>query len=103
MHSEKKRFLKRYLILEAIISRYRHMAFLDPRRKKNYESLILQADISRREIEEKIYSVEDELLIELLFQKYILGKTLEEISGILNYSKRHIERLHIKALEKIDV
>ena len=31
------------------------------------------------------------------------GKTLEEISLILNYSKRHIERLHIKALEKFNM
>ena len=60
-------------------------------------------DYTIEEIEQKISNVDDELLCEILYQKYILGKTLEDIAVILNYSKRHIERLHIKALEKFKI
>ena len=51
-------------------------------------------------LEAKIEALPDDNLREVLYNKYILGQTLEEISFTLNYSKRHIERLHVKALEK---
>ena len=38
---------------------------------------------------------------EVLAQKYLCGRSLDETAEILNYSKRQIERIHLKALENI--
>ncbi len=103
MLKEKKKFLNHYLLQEAKINRLYEMIRINPIRKEEYESKIKRCKELRLEIEEKINNVDDELLCELLFEKYILGKTLEDISVILNYSKRHIERLHIRALEKFEM
>lgn len=100
MLRQKKEYLKRYLLQEAKIARFKQMDYID---KKTLKTKICEAENIRSEIEIKINSLDNELLIELLYQKYILGKTLDEISIILNYSKRHIERLHVKALEKIEI
>ena len=100
MQSEKKKYLNHYLLQEARINRLYEMIRINPSRKAEYEAKILNSKKLREDIEEKISQVDDQLLCELLYQKYILGKTLEDIAIILNYSKRHIERLHIKALEK---
>lgn len=101
MNREKKIYLKRYLLQESKISRFNQMKILDPKREKLYQQKISIAKTIRKEIENKIETVDDDLLKEILYNKYILGKTLEEISLVINYSKRHVERLHIKALEKI--
>lgn len=98
---EKKKYLNMYLLQETKINRLRQMAHLFPERKRFYNAKIREIINLREEIENTIKSLDDDILCELLFQKYILGKTLEEISYILNYSKRHIERLHIKALKKL--
>lgn len=100
MRQEKKQYLNQYLLQEAKINRLKEMCRINPENKALYNKEILEAENLRLEIENKIANVEDSLLSELLYQKYVFGKTLEEMSGILNYSKRHIERLHIKALEK---
>ena len=76
---------------------------IEPKMKEVHEKQIRSAGILRNEIEDKINDMDDGLLAEILFQKYILGTTLEGIALILNYSKRHIERLHIKALEKFKI
>lgn len=99
MLKEKKKYLNRYLLQEARINRLREMIRINPIRKAEYEQKIITSKKLREEIEQKISAVDDELLCELLYQKYILGRTLEDIGVILNYSKRHTERLHIKALE----
>ena len=62
---------------------------------------IRKANELRNEIERKIKEVDGGVLSELLFLKYVCGKPLLEISFILNYSVRHTERLHKKALEKL--
>lgn len=103
MLKEKKIYLKSYLIQEAKIKRLTQLIATDEKKKKQYQEKILFARNLRKEIEYKIESVDDEVLKELLYNKYILGKTLEEISLVINYSKRHVERLHIKALEKINI
>lgn len=103
MYEEKKKYLKSYLLQEVKINRYKQMSVMDPSRRDVYNTKIKNAIEIRYEIEEKIKNIDDDTLCELLFQKYVFGKTLEEISYILNYSKRHIERLHIKALEKIEI
>ncbi len=98
-----KAFLKRYLLQEAKI---RTFAEMHEKRRENseyYNKQIAECKMLREKIEKKISAVEDETLKELLFQKYILGKTLEEISLVINYSKRHTERLHRKALAAIKI
>lgn len=62
---------------------------------------IRKANELRNEIERKIKEVDGGVLSELLYLKYVCGKPLLEISFILNYSVRHTERLHKKALEKL--
>ena len=103
MQTQKKEYLKLYLLQESKIKRLEQMSHLYPERKNECELEISEAQLLRKNIEEKISAVDNPLLSELLYQKYILGKTLEELSYIFNYSLRHIERLHKKALEKIDI
>lgn len=100
MRQEKKKYLNQYLLQEAKISRLKAMSKITPELKSDYEAQINESLELRREIERKINQVDGDILSELLFQKYIFGKTLEDIACILNYSLRHIERLHIKALDK---
>lgn len=103
MYEEKKSFLKQYLIQQTKIERLEKMQRINPEFSNRYKKEIRIAKKTRLEIEGKISEIPEDVLRELLFQKYIFGKTLEEISYILNYSKRHIERLHNKALEKLNI
>ena len=101
MTKESKNYLKSYLILETKLNRLNEMKKKNPEKIAYYKSEIKNVYINRNKIEEKIESVENDLSREILYNKYILGKTLEEISIEINYSKRHTERLHIKALKEI--
>lgn len=101
MIREKKKYLKNYLIQESKLNRLKIMQKKNPKKKSFYKEKIKNAYYIRSKIEQKIESIEDELLKEILYDKYILGMTLEEVSISINYSKRHTERLHIKALEEI--
>ena len=103
MNTAKKNYLNLYLLQEAKITRLEKMAIQNPAQKEKFNTQIKKALTLRDEIEEKIRNVDNAVLSELLFQKYICGKTLEEIGYILNYSKRHIERLHIEALKKFEI
>ena len=103
MNSDKKQYLNLYLLQQAKITRLEKMAVINPKESEKYNKEIENALNLRGEIEIKIRRVDNGILSELLFQKYICGKTLEEISYILNYSKRHIERLHIEALKKFNI
>ena len=103
MNSAKKQYLNLYLLQQAKITRLEKMTVLNPKESQKYKEEIKKAFNLREEIEMKIRRVDNGILSELLFQKYICGKTLEEISYILNYSKRHIERLHIEALKKFNI
>lgn len=103
MRQKKKEYLSTYLLQETKISRLKTMAKLNPELKHEYDKGIKEALALRQTIEKQISLVDGGILSELLFQKYIFGKTLEDISYILNYSPRHIERLHIKALDKFEM
>ncbi|MBR4123074.1 MAG: hypothetical protein IKT93_01500 [Clostridia bacterium] len=103
MREEKKRYLNLYLLQEAKIKRLNSMMLISPDKKSEYKEKIAECIKIRDNIETKIKAVDGGVLSEILFQKYIFGKTLTEISYILNYSKRQIERLHIKALEKFNM
>ena len=100
MRKEKKEYLSLYLIQESKINRLKQMILINPSRAEEYKAQITKAVTLRKEIEAKIKKVDNGILSEILFRKYVCGKTLEEISYLLNYSKRHIERLHLAALDK---
>lgn len=100
MRKSKKKFLNSYLLQQSKINRLRQMIVLNPELESHYKEQIKHSNILRNDIEKKIALVDNSILSEILFQKYILGHTLEEISLIINYSKRHTERMHITALEK---
>ncbi len=100
---QKKQFLKSYLLQEAQIKCLSEMALLRPNNRAIYLTQIAECERCRDDVEAKINLIEDTLLREILMQKYICGKTLEEISRIISYSKRHTERLHIKALQSLEI
>jgi predicted transcriptional regulator len=100
MNKEKKEYLSLYLLQNEKIRRLKETAFKNPEEKEKYISQIKAAQTLRREIEDKIEAVDGGVLSELLYLKYVCGKTLMQISYELNYSVRQIERLHIKALQK---
>ena len=56
-----------------------------------------------KEIRSVIDTVPDESLRLLLELRYLSGYTLEETAERMNYSCRHVSRLHEAALQKIDV
>lgn len=100
MNEEKKQYLSLYLLQHAKIHRLNEMIYENPARRQEYLRLIEEANEIRFQIEAKIRQVDGGVLTELLYLKYVCGKTLFQISYILNYSVRHTERLHIKALKQ---
>ncbi len=100
MLNAKKKYLNSYLFQQSKIERLKEMSVINPELKNHYNRQIDIAKSVRHNIEDKISEIDNDIFSEVLFQKYILGKTLEEISLTINYSKRQTERLHIKALEK---
>ncbi len=100
MRQEKKKYLNQYLLQEAKISRIKNLMRLNPELFEDYNNSLKASLELRQKIENQITQVDGGILSEILFQKYIFGKTLEDISYTLNYSTRHIERLHVKALDK---
>ena len=103
MNKQKKEYLSLYLLQNEKIRRLSETALQNPEDNEKYILQIESAQTLRREIEDKIESVDGGVLSELLYLKYICGKTLMEISYELNYSVRQIERLHIKALQKFEM
>lgn len=103
MSKEKKEYLSLYLLQSEKIRRLRETALQNPEEKEKYILQIKTAQSLRRDIEEKIEAVDGGVLSELLYLKYVCGKTLMQISYELNYSVRQIERLHIKALGKFEM
>lgn len=99
----KKDYLKQYLIQGAIIRDAQEMLNINKVNSELYRETITNAEQLRINIENSINSVGDCLLREILIEKYILGKTLEQIAFNLNYSVRQIERLHKKAIEKFAI
>ena len=103
MFEEKKEYLNQYKIQGIKINRLKEMALECPKNQEIYILKINSAQKLRDEIESKISAMKDEVLSELLFQKYVFGLPLEEVGYIINYSKRQTERLHRKALEEFTI
>lgn len=97
---EKKEVLYSYLFQEKKIKRLKEL--VENNKDASYLDELNSAIDLRNKIEERIKYVNDPILVEILFQKYVFGKTLEEISYIINYSHRHTERLHRKAIKKFE-
>ncbi|MBE6787817.1 MAG: sigma-70 family RNA polymerase sigma factor [Ruminococcaceae bacterium] len=100
---DKKEFLRSYTLQQAKIKRLKDMQTLFPEKAKQYQTEIKRCLEARKRIEKSINSVKNELYKEVLIQKYICKKTHEEIGLILNYSTRHIDRLHLRALEMFQI
>ena len=103
VYEEKRDYLSRYLVLQAKINRLKEQSLINAENREVYNKEIHKARTVRDSIEQGIMNMSNEIESEILAQKYLLGKTLEETADILNYSKRQIERLHIKALEHITI
>ena len=99
--NEKKKYLSLYMLQHARIERLVGMLETGTGNQAECLAGLRKANELRNEIERKIKEVDGGVLSELLYLKYVCGKPLLEISFILNYSVRHTERLHKKALEKL--
>ena len=100
---QKKEYLELYLLQYTKIRRLHEQIKRNPRTVFRYRRQIRNAERLRIEIEKRIDAVDGGILSEILSQRFLCGRTLEETAVILNYSKRHLERLYIKALEKIKI
>ena len=99
----KKEILELYLIQQAKIDRLRDQMKINPKTVRRYRRKIRDAERLRRRIEDAIDNIDGGILSEVLSQRFLCGKSLEQIALTLNYSKRHIERLYIRAMEKFDM
>ena len=97
--SEKKEYLSKYRLQQAKINRLTEMLDTFPEEQKKYRQQLLEARQLRDSIESEIEAIGDDTLIEILSQKYMCGRSLNSIAIYMNYSTRHIERLHKKALQ----
>ena len=100
---DKKAFLRSYTLQQAKINRLKEMKTLFPEKAKDCDSQIKECIKRRKLIEKSINNVENEVYKEVLSLKYFCKKTHEEIGLILNYSTRHIDRLHRAALENFKI
>ena len=99
MYEDKKQYLASYLLQNKKIYRLLKMMEQNPLCQEEYQNEIKKAETRKAEIEDKISKTDGDILTELLYLKYVCGKTLEETAWILHYSCRHTERLHQKALK----
>lgn len=100
---EKKDYLTLYRLQQPKIDSAKSLMRSDISHYDTYINILKNAEILRRKIEGEIGSVEDNVSREILFSKYVLGMSLESIAESLSYSKRQVERLHLKALEKFNI
>lgn len=98
---EKRKYLELYALQQARINRYCMLSARNADKKDKYKLKMCSAMSIRDIIEEDIDKIADKTESEVLAQKYLCGKTLEETAYMLNYSRRHVERLHISGLEHL--
>ncbi len=98
---EKREYLKKYRVLAARANRMREMAKLCPENSERYTCDMNETVKLRDNIEHAVNAIDGGVLTEILSLKYICGKSLEEISFAIGYSKRQTERLHIRALQRL--
>ena len=98
-----KNELKKYRVLLTKISRLKNMIPLCPENKERYIREICLCRSARDRIEKAINAVDGDILTEILSLKYMCGKTIDEISVDICYSRRQTERMHLKALTLINI
>ena len=97
--NEKKQYLSNYKTHQAKIRRLCELIADYPEDAERLKPQLLEAKKQRDKIETEIELLGNPIFSEILAQKYQCGKTLEEIAYCMNYSTRHIERLHTNALK----
>ncbi len=100
-NNAKREFLKSYRLQRAIICRIQETSQHYPQKAKTYKAQIKECEKRQKAIEDKINQLPNEFQREVLIQKYICGKTHEEIGILFNYSSRQIERIHKAAVENL--
>lgn len=70
--------------------------------EENIDNLIDEYADKKTLIISQIDSMEDEILYDILFSRYIARKTFEKIADNLHYSFRQTTRLHGKALQEFE-
>lgn len=70
--------------------------------EENIDRLIDEYADKKNEIILQIDGMEDEILYDILFSRYIARKTFEKIADNMNYSFRQTTRLHGKALQEFE-
>lgn len=98
---EKKIYLEQYSLALAKINRCSLLSSKNVDKSDKYKKQMNEAQVLRDFIENDIDNITDKIESEVLAQKYLCGKTLEETAVILNYSKRQVERIHLNALEHL--
>ena len=63
--------------------------------RENYDALLC-------EIVKTIEKVEDNLLATILLYRYVKAESWNKMAKETGYSARHVQRLHLKALEAVD-
>lgn len=101
-YDEKKLYLQNYAVYIAMASRIRKMMIAYPSEASRFLPKLKIALRICENIENEIELVKPQLLSEILAQKYLGGKSLDEIAEVMNYSKRQIERLHCLAIKKFE-
>lgn len=67
------------------------------------DKLLDEYNVVRRQAERLISSISDAAQREVLSRRYLMGQQWEEIAGSMNYSVRHITRLHGLALQNMSL
>ncbi len=98
---EKREYLELYALQIARINRLYLLSVKNADKSKKYEAQLNSAKSLRDIIEYDIEKLPDKFESEILAQKYLCGKSLEETAEILNYSKRQVERIHLTAIEHL--
>ena len=98
---EKRIYLEQYPLALAVINRCYLLSAKNADKSEKYKREISEAILLRDFIENDIGNITDKIESEVLAQKYLCGKTLEETAVMLNYSKRQVERIHVSALEHL--
>lgn len=70
--------------------------------ERKIDALVDEYVDKRSKIISQIDSMEDELIYNVLFARYIEKKTFEKISDEMNYSFRQTTRLHGKAIQEFE-
>lgn len=67
------------------------------------DKLLDEYNVVRRQAERLISYISDAAQREVLSRRYLMGQQWEEIAGSMNYSVRHITRLHGLALQNMSL